>query len=377
MQTTHVIIEKNTLKTSFSKTSRFIAVILIVYVFFVSIELMSRAFGLLGNDVANHILSVTSNPFIGLLIGLLTTAILQSSSVVTATTVAIVASGTLTVSSAIPIIMGANIGTTVTSTIVSLGFLENRKEFRKAIAAATIHDFFNIITVIMLFPLELLTGFLSHIATWITSLLYNLSYLGISGKPFFEFIIKPLSNVLTKLLSENAFLLILFAMIMLFSVLKGITYLLRNQYADEKIGKLDRFFFRNKYKALATGFLLTSIVQSSSLTTSLIVPLVATNKVYLRRIFPFVMGANIGTTITALFAALSISELAVAIAMVHVLFNVMGTFLHFFTPLGRLPIWLSRKLGSATVKSRWVGFVYILSIFFIIPFILIYISKIL
>jgi sodium-dependent phosphate cotransporter len=89
------------------------------------------------------------------------------------------------------------------------------------------------------------------------------------------------------------------------------------------------------------------------------------------------MGANIGTTITALFAALSISELAITIAMVHVLFNVIGTSLHLFTPLGQLPIWLSRKLGSATVKSRWVGFVYILSIFFIIPFLLIYASKIL
>ncbi|GAB4338956.1 MAG: sodium:phosphate symporter [Flammeovirgaceae bacterium] len=374
MQTTQIFTE-NTIKTSFIKSLRFIVVILIVYVFFVSIELMSRAFGLLGTSSANHILSVTSNPFIGLLIGLLTTAILQSSSVTTAAIVAIVASGTLMVSSAIPIIMGANIGTTVTSTIVALGFLENRKEFRKAIAAATVHDFFNIITVIILFPLELLTSFLSESAAWVTSFLFDLNYLGISGKPFFEFFIKPISLALSNLMPKNALFMIIFAVLMLFFVLKAITYLLRNQYADEKINKLDRFFFRNQYKALATGFLLTAIVQSSSLTTSLIVPLVATNKVYLRKIFPFVMGANIGTTITALFAALSISELAVTIAMVHVLFNVIGTLLHLFTPLGKLPIWLARKLGSSTVKSRWVGFIYILSIFFIIPFLLIYLSK--
>lgn len=368
-------VKPHLIKTSIGIVAKVATITVVVYAFFVSIELMARAFGLLGKEVVDHILVATSNPFIGLLIGLLSTAILQSSSVITAATVAIVASGTLSIHSAIPIIMGANIGTTVTSTLVALSFLENKKEFRKAIACATVHSFFNIITVAILFPLELFTSFLSQIAIRITSLFYNFTYLGIHGKPFFEAFIKPVSFLIIDFLANNTFIIIPLSLIMLLFSIKAITYLLKHDYAEEKLKKLDRFFFKNKYKALLTGMVLTAIVQSSSLITSLAVPLVATNKVYLRRIFPFIMGANIGTTVTALFAALSISELAVSIALVHVLFNLIGTLLHFFTPLQQIPVWLSRRLGSATVKSRLFGFAYILCLFFIVPFLLIYFSR--
>jgi sodium-dependent phosphate cotransporter len=70
--------------------------------------------------------------------------------------VALVASGAMPLNSAIPFIMGANVGTTITSTIISLGFITKKKEFRRAVAIGTYHDFFNILTVVLLFPLELL-----------------------------------------------------------------------------------------------------------------------------------------------------------------------------------------------------------------------------
>src|SRR5688572_32986229 len=91
----------------------------------------------LGRNVAETILLATSNPFTGLFIGLLITAMLQSSSTTTALVVALVASGSITLQSAVPIIMGANVGTTITSTIVSLGFINKKKEFRRAVAAGT------------------------------------------------------------------------------------------------------------------------------------------------------------------------------------------------------------------------------------------------
>ena len=121
----------------------------------------------IGKNVAETILLATSNPFTGLFIGLLITAMLQSSSTTTSLVVALVASGSITLQSAIPIIMGANIGTTITSTIVSLGFISKKKEFRRAVAAGTYHDFFNILTTIALFPLEYYYGFLSSLSSWI------------------------------------------------------------------------------------------------------------------------------------------------------------------------------------------------------------------
>ena len=127
----------------------------------------------LGRNVAETILLATSNPFTGLFIGLLITAMLQSSSTTTSLVVALVASGSITLQSAVPIIMGANIGTTITSTIVSLGFISKKKEFQRAVAAGTYHDFFNILTAIILFPLEYYYGFLSSISIWIADLFFS------------------------------------------------------------------------------------------------------------------------------------------------------------------------------------------------------------
>ena len=116
-----------------------------ILLFMLSIQLMGTAFKAWGTGTAQSILEVTSNPFIGLFIGLLVTAILQSSSTTTSLAVAAVASGSVSLQHAVPIVMGANVGTTITSTIVSLGYITKTNEFRKAISAGTSHDFFNVI----------------------------------------------------------------------------------------------------------------------------------------------------------------------------------------------------------------------------------------
>src|SRR5688572_7804088 len=141
--------------------------------FLFALDLMTSSLQHLGKNVAETILLATSNPFTGLFIGLLITAMLQSSSTTTSLVVALVASGSITLQSAVPIIMGANIGTTITSTIVSLGFISKKKEFRRAVAAGTYHDFFNILTVIILFPLEYYYGFLSTISGSISNLFFK------------------------------------------------------------------------------------------------------------------------------------------------------------------------------------------------------------
>ena len=114
-----------------------------LFAFLLALNLMSGGFKLLGSDIAMQIISITSNPFVGLFVGLLATALVQSSSTTTSMIVAIVASGTLNLQSAVPMIMGANIGTTITNTIVSLAHAGHKEDFKRAFAAATVHDFFN------------------------------------------------------------------------------------------------------------------------------------------------------------------------------------------------------------------------------------------
>ena len=121
-----------------------------------------------GSAGARELFEFATNPFVALLIGTLATALVQSSSTVTSVVVGLVAGG-LPIEIAIPMVMGANIGTTVTNTLVSLGHIRKKSEFRRAFAAATVHDFFNLMCVVIFLPLEIIFGFLEKASSWASS----------------------------------------------------------------------------------------------------------------------------------------------------------------------------------------------------------------
>ena len=128
----------------------------LLYIFFFSIELMSSAFKMAGRGFAEQLIHTVSDPVAGLLLGFVATGIIQSSSTTTTIVVGLVASGALSIQLAVPIIMGANIGTTTTNTLVSMGHVIRPAEFKNAFAAATVHDFFNILAAVTILPLEIL-----------------------------------------------------------------------------------------------------------------------------------------------------------------------------------------------------------------------------
>ena len=137
-----------------------------LYLFLVGIAGMSSAIKRMGSDFAETVLTTTSDPFIALFIGIFATVLFQSSSTTTSLIVGMVSSGSLTIASSIPMIMGANIGTTVTNTIVSVGHINKGTEFKRAFAASTVHDFFNILAVIIVFPIEMLFHPLQKTSEW-------------------------------------------------------------------------------------------------------------------------------------------------------------------------------------------------------------------
>lgn len=352
-----------------------IKLVIFIIMFFIALEVMSSSFQLLSIEIIEQIIIATSNPFVSFFIGLLVTAIVQSSS--TTTTMFVIASSTIGFENAVFMVMGANVGTTVTSSIVSLGHVTKRKEFRKAIAAASLHDFFNILTAIILVPLEYFFHILSDLAQTIASGLANNNAFDI-----FVFlnpikgIITPISDTVLFVLFGNGILGVIFSMGLLFYSIRFIALLFKKVILEQQPSLLEKSLFGNPFKSLIAGIGITSVVQSSSLVSSLIVPIVATNKLSLKRAFPLIMGTNIGTTITALFAAFSKSEIALSIAFTHVLFNVIGVLIFFpIQNIRQFPIQMARSLGKATLKNRLVGFAYIFLTFFIIPFILIYSSK--
>jgi solute carrier family 34 (sodium-dependent phosphate cotransporter) len=141
--------------------------------------------------------------------------------------------------------------------------------------------------------------------------------------------------------------------------------------------KFNSIFFSGELKSFSWGIVSTAVIRSSTITTSLVVPLVAKKVVKLRMVAPFVMGANLGTTVTAFIAAwINSNNSAINIAIAHFLFNLIGVILFFPVPaLKKIPIKLSVGLGELTLRHRLVGFLFILLTFFIIPFSLIYLYQ--
>jgi sodium-dependent phosphate cotransporter len=354
-----------------------ISLFFLLVAFLISVQWMVLSFRFLNRNVIEQIIIATSNPFTSLFIGLLVTALIQSSSTTTTMLVAMVASNTITMESAVFMVMGANIGTTVTSTFVSLGHVTRRKEFRKAIAAATVHDFFNILTATVMLPLEYYFGLLSRTASSLASFLTLGD--GISFQGYFNltsYFFFPIARFLQSLLGGLNWLGLIISIILVFISIRYIGELFKSWLIDGSPNTLEQRFFNNPFRSLFLGVFFTGVVQSSSLVSSLIVPIVASNRLSIKKAFPFIMGANIGTTLTALLASVAESEAAVSIALAHLLFNLGGVLIFFPIPyLRNIPIRFARYLGKATLKNRAFGFAYIMVVFFVVPFLLILFSR--
>lgn len=348
--------------------------LLALLLFIFAIDLLTVSMGGLNSEVSQRLFEAIKNPFISLFIGLLMTALIQSSSTVTASVVAVVAAGTITLEQAVPLVMGANIGTTLTSTLVSFTYIMKKKQFKRALSAGIIHDIFNIFTVIILLPLELYFQPLTKLALYFA---HFFSPNDASTGPFFynSLFTRPLTRWLVELINIP-FLTTILSIFLVFVAIKFLATSIYRTFVKDNFQDLNNSIFRNSFLSFFYGTFITAAVQSSTVTTSLIVPFVATKKVKLRKVFPFIIGANIGTTITAGLAAVYKSEAAIALAIVHFLFNTFGALIILLIPgLRDIPVRLAEWMGKKTIKSRIWGFAYLLLMFFIIPFLLILFSS--
>jgi sodium-dependent phosphate cotransporter len=322
--------------------------LLLLYLFFFSIDLMSAAFKMAGRGFAEQLVSTASDPLAGLILGFLATSLIQSSSTTTTIVVGLVASGALSISVAIPIVMGANIGTTMTNTIVSMGHVTRAQEFERAFAASTVHDFFNILAALTLLPIEILFHPIERSAHFVEALFEGVGGMKLASP--LKLMVEPLADVVTAAVPHEIPLLII-ALGLLFVALSQMMRIMRGAVLDKLEGLFSRVLFRNDVASFSLGMVATATVQSSSATTSLIVPLAGTGVLSLRQIYPYTLGANIGTTITAILASLSTGNpAAVTVALAHLTFNIMG--IAIFYPLKALPIWLATKAGAVAGKSK-------------------------
>jgi sodium-dependent phosphate cotransporter len=343
---------------------RIVLFVVALYVFLLSIELLGDGFKGLGAGFANTLFTLTANPLSGLFVGILATSLVQSSSSTTSVVVGLVACGTLDISHAIPIVMGANIGTTITNTLVSFAHVTRKQEFERAFPAAVVHDIFNILSVLVLLPLEATFHPLER-----ASALLARVFTGVGGFTFaspLKVATEPCAAFVSRLSGGLPAVVLVVSLVLLFSALKLMVDMMRSLLSRRIELVVDKYLFGNAARAFLVGLSFTAIVQSSSATTSIAVPMAGAGLLTLRQIFPYALGANVGTTVTAILASLVTgSPGAIQIAFAHLLFNILGSAVWY--PLKAVPIRLAQLWGKFCSNHRVWAIVYIVVVFFAIP----------
>ena len=356
-----------------------VTVVFLLFVFLLGVKGLGDGFKLLGKDLLQAFFNATENPFIGLMVGILGTTLVQSSSVSTAMIVALVAApeNPLPVANAVPMIMGTNIGTTVTNTAVSLAHMGRREEFRRAFAVATCHDFFNFIVVAVLLPLELMTGYLRQTAESLAASVSGFggvtysSPLKTSLKVAFQPVVDG-SKMLFETPRAQGVLIILLSGVLIVAALLLLVKVMRSAMQSRVEVFITQFLGQSAMLSILVGIIVTIMVQSSSITTSLLVPLAGAGLITLMQAFPITLGANIGTTVTALLASMAASgenaQSGVVIALVHFLFNITGTVMVYPIPaIRRLPLAAASRFADFAVRSRKWAVAYVLFLFYGLP----------
>ena len=348
--------------------------LLLLYLFLIGIGFLESGITAMGEGFEEGLLESVSHPLAGLFAGILATVLAQSSSVTTSTIVGLVGAGTLPVPLAVPMIMGANIGTTVTNTLAALTSILRSEEFRRGFACATHHDFFNLLAVAILLPIELATGLLTRGAEWLTVLVGRVDLGGgAPGRSPIRAAVNLPVDLIEGVLGTGAVagvIYLVLGMALLFFALVFITRNMRRLLAHGMEEAINQIIERGgSVLGIVAGILITVSVQSSSITTSILVPLVASGVLTLTNAYPITVGANVGTTVTALIASLAVARPeGLTIALVHLMFNLSAIAIIFPVRAVRMvPIVLSEWLADLAVRRNSLVFGYVIGLFLFVP----------
>jgi solute carrier family 34 (sodium-dependent phosphate cotransporter) len=360
-----------------------------LYLFLCAINIMGAGLKTIGqaSDWMERVFAYGDNPFIALLGSVLVTATVQSSSFTTALIITLVAAGQLDLHAAVYAIMGANIGTAVTGVIVSLGSIRIRRHFRRAFTAALLHDFFNILTVALLFPLEWISslfdpqgrGLLMRWAMWLSEAMGMDAEVNprnpvkIMTQPMVD-LFSWLGGLVTWTDVAHGLVVAAAGLLLLFIALVFMVKNLKGALVRRLEGLFRSVFFRNDATSYVVGVISTIMVQASTITTTIIVPLAGAGIVPLRRVFAFMLGANLGTTVTGVIAATAHPvAAAVTVALFHVNFNLIGTVIWY--PLQRVPVGMAGWYGRLASKSKRYAFLFLFLVFVVIPVVGLFITE--
>jgi len=406
--------------------TKLLVLLVSLYFFVCSLSFLSTGFKITGGKnigVFFQDSSLLSNPVVGVMLGVLVTVLVQSSSTSTSILVGLVSAGA-PVSRVIPMVLGANIGTSVTSTVVAITHIGDKEQFRRSFSCATVHDMFNWLSVIVFTTLEYTTHFLETTTSYmVTNVNFNTS---VSNPDILKTMTKPLINLIVQVDShvldgwaENlteyqnistilkpgcsektcdylvayigqecaglsdvyvGLILVFFSLVLmcccLLSIVKILNSLIGGKVMEiiKKVVNSDLPYapWLTGYVAMGIGAIMTFLLQSSSVFTSTLTPLAGAGLITLERAYPLTLGSNLGTTTTSILASMAADGVrqraALQIALVHLTFNFCGILLFYCLPCMRFPVSMAQKLGDTTADHPWFALLYLIVMFFLLPF---------
>uniref|UniRef100_A0A914DIV8 Sodium-dependent phosphate transporter n=2 Tax=Acrobeloides nanus TaxID=290746 RepID=A0A914DIV8_9BILA len=383
-------------------SSIIVFILLMIFAFICSLSLMADSLKLIGGRGIGSVIkssNIIKNPVSASMVGMLITVVLQSSSTLTSVLVGMIAGGLITVHQAIPIMLGAEIGGSLSNVLISLTLSDNRDQFRRAFAAVTLSDVFNFLSYFIFLPLEMAFGLIEK-----TSGLLVLPFsrfksediitLNLITDPIVHYIIQVNDDAINNLAistinlsnytniddtatfifrcvnltthqhfsnchhfhifmystwSDLTIGIILFiASLITFTLFMfGIVKLMKELFAGNEIWmrKLvsknfpKPFGFLTDYFLIIIGCVIVMIMRSSGVFRTVLTPLVGIGVVSLEKLYPLTIGGHIGTTFTSILAALTADPAKInetlQMALAQTIFNVFGALLFFPIPFMR------------------------------------------
>lgn len=370
--------------SGFGRGVRWGAVALLIYVLLISLNLVTTGVNALGFSELSRIIGTTTHPLLALILGLMLTFMVQSSTVFTTLTVATVGAGVVPVESAAMLILGANIGTCFSAQLVAFGFFRRGTDLGKAVAAAMSHWWFNVLSVLTLFPIELVFHPLTQTAGWISTAFLGSAPVNVPVADLTHHYIDPIVSLIGPAGLAGAIGSATIAALVSIAVgvsaiavaIRLISRLMRDITAASSHVMLENSLEKSRFptplRTIAAGIGLTLMSRSSSATICSTLPFTGTGLLSLRREFALILGANLGTTLTAVLTALAapgeFGNWALQVALIHVIFNLTGVLvLVLVPPLARGVLWLSQWSARLAVRAPLSTFLGLLSTYTIIP----------
>ncbi len=377
------------LLSGWGKLIRWILVMVAIFTIIVGINLILDGVYNVGTSSTSRMYDLARDPFIGLLIGVLATALVQSSTTTTTLTVAAVGAGLVSVPVAIPIIMGANIGTTMTALLVSFSYVGERREFKKAFTTAAMHLWFNTLVVLVMMTIESLFHPLQSLSGYLADRVLGAGDTTVPTTHIVATIVEPFirligthglfgmvgnDSIATMLAVVTGTVFILVSIRVMSYQLSIITAASAHSLLDMFSGPEEdrRANVKTNVFGFGVGVLFTVMVTASAVTISSMQPFAVTQSLKRRAILAVILGANVGTTLTATMATFAIvgvhGAFALQAALVHVSLNLIGAIIVMCLPqLGNTIIRLAEESANIAAQSYTRAIVTILGVFLALP----------